>query len=539
MQAHPFEFAVWASAAALGVVAILLFLFRAIPQNLTGEAFYDFQYPYRYPLGEAWRVFFLERIRSRLIAGVFISLLYHLIGYNPPLIYLTILLLLIGTAVVIVYCLRRFVRSAPWAALLVVAFSLLPLNVIDLMSLKKAHHVLAWFAFWLAVLFFQRWVASGRLRLLTATTLSFLAAVLAYEAPVALLPVAAFLSLPMTKTWRDFANKLFLTLWITVLVAFAFLNLEAAKPYSGIENTYTGVFDPGHIAANIVTLLPELPSAIWNGALFADAGASAGELVVHALLLLCGLAFAGAIWMAVRNKQKLWGKPGAWALLLAALWLGAFTYIPFLMAGQGPDGDGLRGAAIGLVFIFMAFVVAAPSGSVSAASRWLLSLACLASILLGVATYNEQLVKSREESYRIRQFVVSMRTLAPDVAWGTNFVFVNSGLGRTGCIGIMNMLYDQGNLHCIHLLDGDTEETYTRTPDGLVENELRLWPEDFVILTLEADGTAKILGQLGPAEYPLLPITWESSELLVTDFGLILSEPPKGNMDFYNYTSLH
>lgn len=536
-QAHPFEVAVWGSAGLLALAAVLLFLLRAFPQNLTGEAFYDFQYPYRYPFGEAWRVFFLERIRSRLVHGIFISGLYQLSGYNPPLIYLAIFCLLILTAVAIVYCLRHFLRSPLWAATLVVVFSWLPLGIIDLMSLKKAHHVFAWFAFWLAVLLFQRWVASGRWRHLAGCTLAFMAAVLAYEAPIALLPVAVFLSMPFINHGRDFAKKALVGMWITLVVAFAFLNLEGVKPYSGIESTYSGVFDPGHVLANVATLAPRLPMAVWNGALFGNPGAGATELAVQRAVLVTGAVVAViAIWLTVKAKQPLLGKVSGWPLWLAAVWLAAFTYLPFLMAGQAPEEDSLRGAAIGLVLVFLAFPLAAPPGLGSTFSKAVLAAVCLTMIASGALLYSAKLQDNLKETARIKEFVLSMRVLAPNVAQGTNFIFVNSGLGRTGCIGLVNMLYAQANLHCIHLLDGDTQETYARTSAGLVENGARVWPENFVILTLDEDGTAHIIEQIEMGQYPLLPVIWESSAPLVTKRELILFQPPLRNIEFYEYT---
>ena len=173
--------------------AIVLAFASHVTRNLSGEAFYDFQYAYRLPLLESWKAFFFERIRSRLLHGVFISSLFHLVGYNPRAIYLGVYFVYVGSAVLIALVLRDFVKR-PWlAALLTATFALLPVALPDLIELKKAHHVLAWFAFWLAVLPFKKWVVAGKRKWLLAAALAFLASVLTYEATVALLPVAVLI----------------------------------------------------------------------------------------------------------------------------------------------------------------------------------------------------------------------------------------------------------------------------------------------------------------------------------------------------------
>ncbi|HSS97083.1 MAG TPA: hypothetical protein VLK33_08635, partial [Terriglobales bacterium] len=82
--------AILISGAFLILLGFALYIFRAIGQNLSGEAYYDFQYPYLNSLGTSWKLFFLDRIRSRLMHGVFISILYNVFGYNPSVFYLVI-----------------------------------------------------------------------------------------------------------------------------------------------------------------------------------------------------------------------------------------------------------------------------------------------------------------------------------------------------------------------------------------------------------------------------------------------------------------
>jgi hypothetical protein len=99
----------------LALIAVIFCVSGFIEQNISGEGFYDFQYPYRNSFSESWKVFFTERIRSRLMHGVFISAVYQIFGFDPPMFYLMAFLLIIGAAVFLVLSLRSFLKS-PWMA---------------------------------------------------------------------------------------------------------------------------------------------------------------------------------------------------------------------------------------------------------------------------------------------------------------------------------------------------------------------------------------------------------------------------------------
>ncbi|MEX1248713.1 MAG: hypothetical protein WEA61_09555 [Anaerolineales bacterium] len=521
----------------------VLFLAGAIPQNFSGEAFYDFQFPYRDSFLESSRVFFLERVRSRLMHGVVISAVYDIVGFNPPAIYLSIFLMIIATAVIIAFSLKRFIHS-PWvAALLVFALAWLPLNITDLMALKKAHHVFAWFLFWLAVLLFQRWVVNKRLPWLFGATFSFICSVLAYEATIGLFPIAVFLSVHYIKDPKDWLNKLALTAWISMLAAFAFLNLEAIKPFSGVETMYSGsLFDASQILQTAATLLPQFPDAIFSGALFGEMSSTPLLLPISQIISIGILVLLFLIlWTAVsREKRGRAGKPETLALCVAGAWLALFTYAPFLLAGQPPDSDSLRGFAFGMFLIALggALFLQQPRGRAWRSSA-ILAAVCGFWIMAGGLAYAQGVKTARQQDLILRNFVISLKAQVPDVAYGTQFVFVNASLGRTGCIGALNMLYDHNELQCIHLLDGDTQETYTRLPDGLLETGGRLKREYFIILTFDQLGNVTLIDEFGPENYPDLPITWESTETLRTDFRLILPQAEGKNLDFYNYIVSH
>jgi len=534
VKADPVSFAIWITAAVLLFGAIAFYLTGFVKQNISGEAFYDFQYPYLFPFSESWKIFFLDRIQSRLMHGVFVSALFHVFGFNPPVYYLIGLILVICTATLITLVLRSFIKL-PWISVLLVAtFTWLPLNIPDLMVLKKLHHALAWFAFWLAVFLWQKWFEKKRIFSLLAAALAFLASILSYEVAIALFPVAVFITLPKLKDVRDFIGYLGMSIWITFLSGLAFLNLEGVKRFSRVESlSAIGGWDLGYLVNSSLSLLSKLPAAIWNSGL-RENPSGIQDAVGKTILVITVIGLFGVIRQFFRKKNRIQEK---FSLVLTGLWLGVAAYLPFILAGQAPDSDSLRGAAFGTVFI----VLAATSWIVEQGKKVLGNLfltgICLFWICTGFIYYAQGVMSSKQEDLILQNVVVTLKKQVPDVAEGTNFIFVNSGVGRTGCIGFVNMLYDRSKLHCIHLLSGDTQESYTRTDAGLVETGGRLWPERFIIVTFDDQGRVTVLDQLDQDDFEILPVTWESIKPLVTNRSLIYPDVTSSgrNFDFYNY----
>jgi hypothetical protein len=523
--------------------AFVLAFASHVTRNLSGEAFYDFQYAYRLPLLASWKEFFFDRIRSRLLHGVFISSVYHLVGYNPRALYLSVYIVYVATAVIIALVLRDFVKR-PWlAALLTATFALLPVALPDLIELKKAHHVLAWFAFWLAVFLFKKWVIENKRSLLLGSVLAFLVSVLTYEATVALLPVAVLLSLPYIKDSKDLARKLSLAFFITLCAALAFLRLEDLKEYSSIGQTYPGFSDLSASVTKVLAAGPHLAAAIWNGVIYGNAMPSGWPLVLgQALLALCLLAAAFGVYTVIRqggrksrrhtNSFAIFQDP-AIALCLAAAYLTVVTYLPFVLAGQAPDTDSLRGAGIGLILLGLAaFIVLSNLHRERLAKIFMVIVSSVLMLtwLFGYAAQDREVAASDAYS---NNFIYTLRQQVHGVAEGSNFVFVNSGVGRTGCIGLMNMLYSRSALHCIHLFDNDKEEMYIREADGLREVGGQLFTKGFIIITIAPDGQAILLDQISPNDFPLAPVTWLSAQPILADPAAILPSSPSSAL--YDY----
>lgn len=523
--------------------AIVLAFASHVTRNLSGEAFYDFQYAYRLPLFESWKTFFFDRIRSRLLHGVFISSLYHLVGYNPRALYLGVYIVHVATAVLIALVLRDFVKR-PWlAALLTATFALLPVALPDLIELKKAHHVLAWFAFWLAMLLFKKWVVAGKRKWLLASALAFLASVFTYEATVALFPVAVLLSLPYLKDLKDLVRKLGIVFFITLCAALALVRLEDLKEFSSIGQTYPGFSDISVILGKLLAAVPRLLAAIWRGVIYGFALPSGWPLALgQGLLALCLLAVAYGVYTIIRRATEKARRKTKWfailqdpaiALTLAALYLTFATYLPFMLAGQAPDTDSLRGAGIGLVLLALATYIALSAQRKERIANIFVGLVCAALMLtwfFGYAAHDRAVAV--EDAY-LNNFIYTLRQQVPGVAEGSNFIFVNSGVGRTGCIGLMNMLYSHSALHCIHLFDNDKEEAYIREADGLREVGGQLYTKGFILIIIASDGTAILLDQISPSNFPLVPITWLVPDSILADpSAILLSSPPSPLYDY-------
>jgi hypothetical protein len=523
--------------------AFLLAFASHVTRNLSGEAFYDFQYAYRLPLLASWKEFFFDRIRSRLLHGVFISSVYHLVGYNPRALYLSVYIVYVATAVLIAMVLRDFVKR-PWlAGLLTATFALLPVALPDLIELKKAHHVLAWLAFWLAVFLFKKWVIDGKRYLLLAGVLAFLASVFTYEATVALLPVAMLLSLPYIKDFKDLLRKLGLAFFITLCAALAFLRLEDLKEFSSIGQTYPGFSDPSATFTKVFVAGPQLASAIWQGGIYGNALPSGWPLALgQALLAPCLLAATFGVYTVIRQKvPKSRRKANLFAifhdpviaLCLAAVYLTVVTYLPFMLAGQAPDTDSLRGAGIGLVLLAVAAFIAFSRLRKDRVAEIFTMFVCSALMLTWLFGYaNQDRAVATSDTY-LNNFIYTLRQQVPGVTEGSNFIFINSGVGRTGCIGLMNMLYSRSALHCIHLFDNDKEEVYIRETGGLREVGGQLFTKNFIIITIAPDGQAILLDQISPADFPLVPITWLSSQAIFADPAAIL--PSSSPSALYDY----
>lgn len=540
------ERAILLSGVALIAAAISLYLAGLINQNITGEAYYDFHYADRFTLLPAIKVFFLNRVQSRFMHGAFIALLYEIIGFNPPLLHLSIFFLIIATAVMITLVLRQSIKHAWIAALFVVTLTVLPLNVPELATLKKAHHALAWFAFWTAVYFAQNWMATNKGRWLAAAGIAMMTSLLSYEAAAALLPIAVLLSLRFIESARDFAKKLLTMLSISLGSFLIFLWLESLKTSGRIRglgsNNASAI---GETAQALVAGFLQLAKGIWQDGLFSvfytpdPAVSLAAKIIIAASLLL---AVAGILWAFISSDQNS-AKAGSavhqpgFALLLSGLWLSFATYLPFLLVGQKPDGDSIRGAAFGLMLIALAATLWLESRWGRRLASGFIALVCVFWISIGAISYFSAMDLRADNDRLLNNFVYTLKEQVPYVKENTTFIYVNASLGRTGCIGMMNMLYSRDKLQCIHLKDSEAPDSYFREEGLLIEDSGREYEEDFIILTFDAQGYVTIIEEITQEGYPSLSLNWQSSAPILTNRSrILLVEVPGSRVSqFYEY----
>jgi hypothetical protein len=529
------------AAGAMFALAVSLYISGYINQNLAGESFYDFHYPDRFGLLASIKVFFLNRIRSRLGHGIFVSIMYELLGYNPPAFFLVIQFLVIGTATFIALAIKDFVKDSRLLALLVVSLTLLPLNIHYIVFLKNAHHVMSWFTFWASTYVFITWSRTKLTKWLFVSALLFIASVLTYEVSVALLPVAFFLGLQYFEKPKQLLRPFLAVVAVTGLAVLLFFVVEYVKPGGNINNFY-GDIGATKKLLGVLSIPSNAAVGVWNDGLFGlfvsptPLISSAAKLFVLGALLVSIFAFFRAI-PKERGKiyQALFTPPAI--LLMAGLWLAVFGALPHHFANQGIEADSLRGAAFGLFF----FAAAAywwirQTGRVVLASVFFASLS-LFWIGIGSSSYIQAHQDRVVLEKVIANFVFSLKQEVPYVKENTTFIYVNASLGRTGCIGMMNMLYSRDKLQCIHLMDKDAPDSYARLPGMLKEDSGREYEEDFIILTFDEEGYATIIDQLSPTAYPTAPIQWIDDTPILTNTSRIMqaADPDSRPSLFFDY----
>lgn len=523
---HPrYQQAILIAASLVALLAIAFVLARAgyLRTMVTGEALYDFGYPASYSFSESIREFFTDRVQARYLHGVLVTLVYKVFRFNPPMFYFSALALLAAAAAGITWLLREYLKPGWRSAMLLLAVATLPVVVPILVSLKKLHHALAWALFWWACVCLYQWARSRAHGWGLAAAALFIGAWLSYEAIAFLLPVGLFLAAAWLKGWRQFAGYFLAAMLITV----------AAYYVSGALVAHYEVYAPRTVSLEpLAVLLAPLRSIIAMLGFIAN-GAHIGSYDVSPLtqlfarvsmLALIGFGLGHVALAIARQRAAVLQDKWFW-LSVTGLWLSFFTYIPFSLIEQRPDGDSLMGVGYGCIFLLVSAVHMLSARFGAKLGSLVFAAMLLASALVGVFSHQSQVATLREYDRGFEQFLRSLQAQAPSVQDDSTFVLVNTSWGRTGCLGYMNMLYLRNNLWCIHLLDGDREEMYTHAADGtLVEDTGRVFQPYFIIIQQQLDGNVKILDALRPGDFPLIPLEWQNPQPVYTDYSRILPE---------------
>jgi hypothetical protein len=531
-------------------ISAILFLTGYINQNIRGEAFYDFQYADRYPWDLSWKVFFFNRVLSRLMHGVFVTFLYKIFGYNPPAIYLSALFLQISSAVFISLAIKNFINDWWNAFIVTCTLALLPLGMQNALVLKEIHHALAWLLFWIAVWFFSKWAANRSLFSLSGMTIAFILAVLSYEVVIALLPVSVLLALPILKGTKDFIKNIGLTIFVSCLAAAVVIVVDGIKMSGRLGELLFASSSAGFDSlTRIFQYLLHLPSAVWFDGLFGEfymPGTLVSFFSKVIIALSLSIALMGA--MASIGKARQFGKftfanfqDKRLVCFLSGIYLGIFAYVPYGLLNIDRNVDSLQGVSVGLILVALGAVFSLAQIGRQNLSKALIGLICLFWIAIGGINYVVAQQEGRADDIRLSNFIFSIKQFVPYVKENTTFIFVEAGFSRTGDIGLMNMLYGRKNLRCIHLFDFDREETYMRLSNLLVEDTGREYDPDFIILTFDETGRVSLIASITPEAYPNLPITWIVNMPILLNHSRIMDsiEGTTPSTQLYTYMTEH
>lgn len=530
--------AIFATGLGLAALVVALTVAGHAPRMISGEALYDFMYPDRFPFFESVFRFLTERVQARVFHGILIAVIYKIMGFNPVGIYLLIQFAIIGTAVVIALIIKEFIKTPIYAALVTLSLSVFPLLIPELFSLKKIHHVAAWFFFWLCILMFQFWVEKKKIGFLLFSSLLFVISVLSYEATFFLLPVALLVC------WKHIGgdrnkSRYFLSVVLTMMVASGFYLIASTLLGGGRGPDVANFRDIYGLLFSILTSPIEMAKVIFeNGLINSNRWGGFDIFSVAGLVILLSIAIVISllIYAKAKNQFKDSIVQNAAVLVLVFLWLTFATYLPFALLGQSPDADSLLGAGYGVVLIILAAATLLDRFPVIPFGGAFSVLCCLVYVGTGAILYGENLEAKQVSDAELARTVFTLKEAVPFVKENSTFIFVNSGVGRTGCIGFVNMLYTRENLSCIHLFDSDTEETYTHVDGQLIEDTGRIFEPDFIILEIQQDGGIALLDQITSGDYPDLPITWIDTEAIVTNRDRILMRSNVTSQSrLYNY----
>ena len=525
------------------IVALTLFFSNAVKQHISGEAFYDFYFADQYPWQESWKVFFYERVLARFMHGVTITGLYKVIGYSPPGIYLSLIFVEIATAAFFALSLADLVRKKWHLFLVTITFALLPLNLHNILFLKPLHHAFAWLFFWICIFFTSRWVKNGALYELALGTLAGLISVLYYEAFILAFPVAVLLNLKSISNLSEFVKKTAVTVVMSIGAIIMVFMLEAGKLSGRLFELFINLgSQSAGLISRIINGLSGLFNQVWNdGLLMPKYYPSLWETWLARLIFIAGTLFSLYLFIAfflhIRKSKKSREaivNLDQIALLSSAFFLGISIFVPYIMSTPERSVDTLVGVENGVLLILLALVITLQRKGKEVLANFLLIGFCAFWIWVGSNHYEQAVGTDERFGVRLGNFVESITQEIPQIKENTTFIFVNAGFGRTGCIGLMNMIYGQRKLHCIHLFDGDTEEMYTREEWGLLEDTGRSFKPDFIILTLDGDGRAILIDEITPLSLPKVPIDWiVTAPIELNRDRIIKTQSPSSPLYFY------
>ncbi len=422
--------------AIFGLFFFLLFalLMGQIPQYFSGEEFYVLHYANNFNFQEAIRLYFNQN--GRLVEGIYWTLLYKTIGYNPPAAHFLSFFIHFATSIFASLCFIKIWPGKKLAfskALLVILFFFNWFSLQWAFRLSADNMRISVLLYFVSGYLLQKWIAtSGNLKYfyLSGAVILFLVSIFAYENTAFLFPALIFMAWPLRsqqgKSKNDgLANKLFILGIISlgfIFVPYYIYLIVGESLGRVIQHPATG---------GIVTNMDAFRVLLnWFYNLLYFIKGPVGFSYIVTLFLLC----VGFYTIFVSgNRKKPFTDDGflsrSLCISLASLWIIAMGLLPYSIANY-VSTERVNSAAI---FGLPPLLVLVFDIQKTKIIKTLSVLVIFYSISLGLIQYRDTSIERALREPELNGFYIGLKSVVPYVKAKTVFVFINYPLSNSGC----------------------------------------------------------------------------------------------------------
>lgn len=491
------------------------------------EEFYVLHNASNQPHLTAWKYFFIEN--GRLIEGIYWTYLYKIFGYNPLVEHSFSLFILLIASILATACFLEIwpSKNKPLAYLLAFLFFTNWISAKAVFRLSYDNTNISLVFFFTAGLLLQQWAKTQKTRWLAPSFLSFLLSLLTYENAAFLFPALLMLAWPLMPPAKSGEMRR----RVLKMLAFAGLSgLLLLLPrflYSFTWRQETATFEISQVGSYILKAARTIYSRF--GQFFRVS--TLNKMTDTGIWFIIGASAYTALTQRRANNPEQHQDKLQWNCILAAcIWFLIFGPLPYIILNYRPIPRVFSSAVFGLFPLILLVLQRARQPAVSA-------IACVFLLFfagLGFNVLSSEAITFREGEARLNIFFRGMKDAIPHVRPHTLFLFVNGPpMGIAGCGPSLEMLYGQTDIKCgsVRMGDPDIECPAIRYQEGIEVGCGSYTGQNWILMSV-TENVPSILDQLGPNDFDL-PITWESSEPLLTDFGKIVVRDLPQPTDFY------